>query len=81
MFDAFRLQARFSISCLPLRSLKRLRDTVRYGQDGFDEERHPVRVNRPDSPYTENLNTVVVRYISPGRSTVDGKAGWFGESG
>jgi len=31
--------------------------------------------------YNVNLKMVFVRYVSPGRSTVDGKAGWFGESG
>jgi len=29
----------------------------------------------------ENLNMVMVLYFSPGRSTVDGKCGLFGESG
>ncbi len=30
---------------------------------------------------TPNVNTVFDRYASPGRSTVDGKVGRFGESG
>lgn len=29
----------------------------------------------------ENECTVVDRYVCPGRSTVDGNDGWFGESG
>ncbi len=32
-------------------------------------------------PHAPNEWTVVVRYVCPGRSTVDGKDGWFGESG
>src|SRR6266536_2191353 len=34
-----------------------------------------------DLPTVENLNTVVVSYTAPGRRTVDGKLGLFGESG
>ena len=30
---------------------------------------------------SENRKTVVCRYLSPGFSSVDGKFGWFGESG
>jgi len=30
---------------------------------------------------TENRNSVVAAKVSPGRSTADGKAGWFGASG
>ncbi len=30
---------------------------------------------------TEKASTVVVRYVSPGRRTVDGKLSWLGESG
>lgn len=29
----------------------------------------------------ENVWTVLVRYVWPGRSTVEGQDGWFGESG
>jgi hypothetical protein len=32
-------------------------------------------------PQFDSANTVVLSYTWPGRSTVDGKAGWLGESG
>jgi len=35
----------------------------------------------PTAYFTENAYTVVVRYVLPGSRIVDGKFGWFTESG
>lgn len=40
-----------------------------------------VRTAQLTSAYAPNECTVVDRYVSPGRSTVDGNPGLFGESG
>lgn len=40
-----------------------------------------IRATNPPNYFTVKWYTVVLLNVSPGRNTVDGNDGWFGESG